>query len=356
MGRLAHLYSFNWFGANKKFEILKNLKITRIRVFDSWFYRIYLFFYYIPVSLRHRYFVFFGCFPGYLILMFLIRIFRKKIVFRSTNFNSDDLCSILKHHNFFKRVFSKFMLSRLDVYHSLRENFSNSYLYVFPESGHKIFQSNQGVNLDRFLPDKKVREEFRKSIFKDKEGLIIVSVGNLVKRKGYEEIFIALSLLKIPYYYIVIGNTGTSRELYFWQDKIEMADLFQLGNRLLKDKVCFSKFISQSEIIEYYQKADIFLLNSINEGLPNSLLESMACGIIPLIRKTDDVENSIISQGVTGFIFKDMHDLREKLSKLYYDPKLRSSIGENSRKYAMQKFDIKKVLKSLFEACERQET
>lgn len=351
LGLSVQLYSFNWFGSNRKTEKIRNFKVTRIRVYDSVFYRVYLFFYFIPVLLRHKYFLFFGCFPGYLILMFLIILFRKKIVFQSTNYNSDDLRSILKQHILLKRIFSKFLFSRLDIYHSLTEDLKNSYLHVFPDKGHNIFHSNQGVNIDKFVPDKIKREEFRKSIFKDKYGLIIVSVGNLIKRKGYEEIFRLFHELKLPYYYIVIGNTGVSKEFYFWQNKNEMSDIFQLGNRLLRDKVYFTDFIAQSEVIEYYQKADIFLLNSVNEGLPNSLLEGMACGLIPLIRSTDGFANSIISTGETGMLFNDMHDLNEKLSTLFHDPKLRQTIEENSREYALANFNIKEVIKSLFEAC-----
>ncbi len=58
------------------------------------------------------------------------------------------------------------------------------------------------------------------------------------------------------------------------------AKLIQKVIRLkLSDNVIFTGAISHSALNSYYQKADVFALPSLNEGMSNSLLEAMSSGL-----------------------------------------------------------------------------
>jgi glycosyltransferase involved in cell wall biosynthesis len=354
LGLSVKLYSFNWFAANKESEIADNFKIKRIRVLNNLIYRIYLLICYIPLTLKHKYFVFFGCFPGYLILMLLINIFGRRVVFRSTNLNSDDLFSIIQSHNLLKRGLSKFLISRLDLYYSLGDEFTARCLKVFPDFGNRIFESNQGVRMACFYPDNELREKFRRSLFQNGDGLIIISVGNLTKRKGYDKIFTTMSQLKIPFYYLVAGSEKVNK-INYWQDSEEMSELYNLGSKVLNEKVQFTGFLDQSELVKYYHRSDVFLMNSVNEGLPNSLLEAMACGLVPLVNKDSGVAASVVSELKADLVFQGINDLKEKLFFLYHNVEWRKSSGNDSRAFALKNFDDKIVIKKLIEFCEREE-
>jgi glycosyltransferase involved in cell wall biosynthesis len=57
------------------------------------------------------------------------------------------------------------------------------------------------------------------------------------------------------------------------------------------------------EIADYYRAADLFLLPSHREGLPNALLEAMACGL-PAAAANTSGTRELIHEGETGFLFE----------------------------------------------------
>ena len=51
-----------------------------------------------------------------------------------------------------------------------------------------------------------------------------------------------------------------------------------------------------SSIEQYYRAADIFVLPSKREGLPNALLEAMACGLPSIVSRLPGVTDSVIDR------------------------------------------------------------
>lgn len=73
---------------------------------------------------------------------------------------------------------------------------------------------------------------------------------------------------------------------------------------------------SVSDVAEYYGAADLFVLPSQAEGLPNVVLEAMACGL-PCVAADVSGSRELIRQGETGYLFApdDVDDLRIALEK-----------------------------------------
>jgi glycosyltransferase involved in cell wall biosynthesis len=59
--------------------------------------------------------------------------------------------------------------------------------------------------------------------------------------------------------------------------------------------------VSDSELLEEYQSADIFVLPSLAEGFGLVLLEALACGL-PVIASTSTAGPDIVEEGQDGFI------------------------------------------------------
>lgn len=119
-----------------------------------------------------------------------------------------------------------------------------------------------GVDADRFA----IRAVDRKALGIPDDAAVVLSVGNLVPLKGHDIVIRALTRL-------------TGAQLVIVGSGPEKARLKALAKALhLQDRVTFVADVSQAVLIDYYNAADVLVLASSAEGLPNVVLESLACG------------------------------------------------------------------------------
>jgi glycosyltransferase involved in cell wall biosynthesis len=143
--------------------------------------------------------------------------------------------------------------------------------------------------------------------------LTLVSTGRLIERKGYQYLIPALDDLDVTLWLIGDGNF--------------VSELKKIASD--KDVVFLGKK-SHAEIIAYLQKADVFVLPSLNEGMSNSILEAMACGL-PIIT-TDTGGSDELIRG-NGFVVAKQNSeaLNKTISKYLNDHELLLSHGNSSR-------------------------
>lgn len=126
----------------------------------------------------------------------------------------------------------------------------------------KVTVLRNGVDLDRFAPLDRVA--IRKNL--DLAGPVWLTVGNLVELKGVHLAIAALA--SVPDVTLLIAGDGPQGH--------NLRDLVtQLG---LDARVRFLGTIPHAELSEYYNAADALIQASSREGMPNVVLESMACG------------------------------------------------------------------------------
>lgn len=94
----------------------------------------------------------------------------------------------------------------------------------------------------------------------------LISTGRLIQRKGYVYLIKAISNLE-------------NVELHLVGDGNLMESLSQLSKQY-NSNVIFWGQKEHDVISQLLQKSDIFILPSLNEGMSNSLLEAMACGLL----------------------------------------------------------------------------
>ena len=87
--------------------------------------------------------------------------------------------------------------------------------------------------------------------------------------------------------------------------------------------------IPQEEVLGYYQKASVYVLFSLREGLPNSVCEAMLCGCIPVGSNKGGIPTAI---GDCGYI---LDSLDPKKAKENIEEALESSLEQ--RKAARQR-------------------
>ena len=114
------------------------------------------------------------------------------------------------------------------------------------------------------------RAEARKAVGVPEPKLMLLAVGSLIPRKGYQFLLPAIAQLRdeFPEVVLYIVGEGESRE------KLE-AQSVELG---IRDRVVLVGNRPNEELKNWYGAAQCSCLVSSREGWPNVVLESMACG------------------------------------------------------------------------------
>jgi glycosyltransferase involved in cell wall biosynthesis len=108
------------------------------------------------------------------------------------------------------------------------------------------------------------------------------------------------------------------------------------------------------DAVPYLQAADLFVLPSSTEGLSNSMLEAMSCGL-PVLATTVGGAPDVIEHGKNGFLIPpdDVDSLRRGLQTLLADGTLRFTLGSNARARILADFSLDSVADRLAALYER---
>lgn len=157
----------------------------------------------------------------------------------------------------------------------------------------------------------------------------ICFVGSLYHAKNPLALLEALNGL--PYIIDFIGSGPQSGQLQ------EIA-----RNRGVKAN--FLGNIPNHKLPEILNQHELFVLPSLWEGMPKTLLEAMACGL-PVIGTNVFGIKEVIKDGENGLLCDtDSNSIRQAIIRLMEDEKLREHLGENARKTIEQKFSLEKLI------------
>ena len=186
------------------------------------------------------------------------------------------------------------------------------------------------------------REEKRAQLNITDDDILVLSVGELQKRKNHQAIIRAIAKLNNPHIKYIICGQGVLEN--------SLRKLATSSN--LENQVFFLGY--RQDIPEIMSACDIFAHPSIREGLGLASLEAMASGL-PLITSNVQGVPDYVENGVTGYMCSpmDVDAYAENLKKLTENKSLREKIGTTNithvQKYRVEV--IEPVIKGILDEC-----
>jgi glycosyltransferase involved in cell wall biosynthesis len=108
----------------------------------------------------------------------------------------------------------------------------------------------------------------------------------------------------------------------------------------LSKRIQFTGSLKNEDVIHRLFESQAFLLMSDFEGLPVSLLEAMACGLVPIVRSIPSGVCQLVKPNETGFLTSDdPADAAKTILILAQNPELWNRLSVNARALASKDYD-----------------
>ncbi len=195
------------------------------------------------------------------------------------------------------------------------------------------------VDCEHFRPPTDAeRRAARKRLGVPVGAFVVIYLGHLQERKGVDRLVRAFSELARDRpdarLILVGGSRGTA-------DDTETELRAQVRQAALDDAVHFAGPVPDPR--EHLWASDVLALPSFREGMPNSLLEAMACGL-PVIAPPSAAPAELIDPEIGLFPpTNEPGELLAALGELARDAHLRTSMGHAGRAHAFG-YDIERVV------------
>lgn len=184
-----------------------------------------------------------------------------------------------------------------------------------------------GVDPQKFDGSSPEAPELRSRLNVAGDECLILAVGRIVPKKGFDVLVEALARLEPAGWRAVIVGAGEHARL---ERRAE-----ELG---LIDRVEFPGEVAHDELAAYYAAADVFVMPSVQDaagnidGLPNVVLEAMASGRAIVASRIAGIP-AVIIDGETGLLVPERDSVRlaDSIRQLIDRPDERRELGRRAR-------------------------
>jgi len=204
--------------------------------------------------------------------------------------------------------------------------------FQYPEENIRYIPNGIDSSLFRRLD----KEDCRRSLGFSANDKIVIFVGLFKHRKGPDRVIEAVKRLE-NVKLILVG----------------------MGEPIPEDPcIIFNDFVSPEKLPLFLNAADMFILPTLNEGMPNATLEAMACGL-PIITSDLDFNREFLTHESSALLVDPMSipDLSTAIQRLFDSPELHQKLAQaaydQSQNYTMSlRYErINHLFKSLMPPC-----
>lgn len=228
-----------------------------------------------------------------------------------------------------------------------KEDFQRAKRFQYKKNGYAIQIPGVGIDLQHFYPRPEMRDKMRNELKIPKEGLHVITIGEINRNKNLEVAIKSLGRLKNPDIYYSIFGRGKSVE--YIKSVIEKSEI--------RENIRYLGYCNEPENV--LQSADVFLFPSIREGLGMAALEALACGV-PVIALDNRGTREYMQNEVNGFVcnYNLADEFAEKLERAYgmYKNKTLKTFFHDTCVRSVKKFETcetEKIMREVYERADR---
>jgi glycosyltransferase involved in cell wall biosynthesis len=218
----------------------------------------------------------------------------------------------------------------------MRESLAGYMPKRFLSSVRLAYTGIDAQEIEHIRTEKQDRDAFLKKYALPPHRFMVLSVGQLVPRKGCKVLLDAmktLSLIHPEMFFIWIGDGSQKEEILSIIDRDRLADYFRIipSAQIGSDRL---------DILRLVQIARLFVHPSFQEGLPGAVLEAMALGK-PCIASRVNAIPEVIVDNETGLLVPpgDSEALTNAIHRIYSDSALRDRLAVAGRELVLAHFD-----------------
>jgi len=212
----------------------------------------------------------------------------------------------------------KFVLKRADYVLVVNQNLQEKVLElgINPD---KIYITPNAVDVEKFNPQNK---ELPPNVKISSDKPVLLFVGNLVFQKGVKYLLEAKKLMKTGAELVIVGDGPLRQDLEMKVRDGKISNVIFTGAR--------------RDVDEIMPSADVFVLPSISEGFPITILEAMASGL-PVVATNVGGISEVMNEDVGIMVNpSNPRELASALDKILENETLMIDMGAAAREQALK--------------------
>jgi len=194
-----------------------------------------------------------------------------------------------------------------------------------------------GTDTVRFAPGRPSTELAKSLGFPD-GAPIVGTVADLFPWKGHVTFMRAAKIvheMRTEVRFLIVGDGPDLDKLQRLAGELNIADVTIFAG-------------PRRDIPDLLALMSVFVLSSLTEGLPNAVIEAMACAC-PVVATKVGGTPELIDHGENGYLIpsEDPPALAEKALRILDDPELGSKMGADARQKVLDAFSIERVVENM---------
>jgi glycosyltransferase involved in cell wall biosynthesis len=193
----------------------------------------------------------------------------------------------------------------------------------------------RGVDVQRFCPvGSPARLALRRRLHLPENGLLIIYAGYLERNKGVFELVEAFHRIAKSHpdaHLILVGEGSDHQEL------VRLA-----AGREAEERMHFLGHVDHDRMPSLFQACDIAAMTSWAEGMPNAVVEAIACGLPTVATRVGGIPQAVRHE-CSGLLVppQDIEAIAEALGRLLRDLSQRERFGREARRIGVTEFDAR---------------